>query len=464
MSQPTSMEDLEKQDTIPQATSQHRSRSRDLEHTTTNPEYGDRVDSDSDTESVSRKSTHASGRDFARTVSRRETVLSRIRTRPPVGPFTHPLVNVKTTADSLVDFDGPDDPYRPINWPMKKKVTATALYGLTTMVATWASATYSAGTRQVSEEFNIGSQVATLGTTLFLFGFGLGPLLWAPLSECYGRKVAVIPPMFIAACFSFGTATAKDVQTIMITRFFSAFFASAPVTNTGGVLADLFDSQQRGIAIATYAMAVVIGPVFGPIVGAAFVVQPSLGWRWTEYFTGIIQVGMVVLDLIFIDESYPPRLLVYKARRLRHESANWALHAKFEEWDVSLRELATKFLVRPFQLIATPICGIVCLYNSFCYGILYMNLGAIPIIFGEKRGWPLLSAELPFLSLLVGAVIGAGINILNQFNYNKKGHGKVIPELRLIPMMGGSVVFCAGMVSLSLSQQTCPRTTKDAVS
>lgn len=32
---------------------------------------------------------------------------------------------------------------------------------------------------------------------------------------------AVLPPMFVAACFSFGTGAAKDIQTIMLTRFFS---------------------------------------------------------------------------------------------------------------------------------------------------------------------------------------------------------------------------------------------------
>ncbi len=157
---------------------------------------------------------------------------------------------------------------------------------------------------------------------------------------------------------------------------------------------------------------------------------------------------MVLLGTIFIDESYPPRLLVYKARRLRIESGNWGLHAKFEEWDVAIRELARKFLVRPFQLIATPICGVICIYNSFCYGILYMNLSAVPFIFMEERGWKPLPADLPFLSLLIGALIGAAINIVNQFNYNKKGHGKVVPELRLIPMMGGSVAFAAGIFIL----------------
>ena len=162
-----------------------------------------------------------------------------------------------------MDFEGPDDPYRPINWPTHKKVVTTFLYGLVTMSATWASSAYSAGTQQVAEEFNVSNQVAILGTTLFLFGFGLGPLLWAPLSEVFGRRVAVMTPMFVAVCFSFGSATAKDFQTLMLTRFFGAFFASAPVTNTGGVLGDLYSPTQRGIAMAGYAMAVVAGPVIG---------------------------------------------------------------------------------------------------------------------------------------------------------------------------------------------------------
>ena len=73
----------------------------------------------------------ATGVALSRTISRRETALSRIRTRPPIGNFTHPLAGTKTTSDFLVDFDGPHDPYRPMNWQMKKKVVTTMLYGLT---------------------------------------------------------------------------------------------------------------------------------------------------------------------------------------------------------------------------------------------------------------------------------------------------------------------------------------------
>lgn len=272
-------------------------------------------------------------------------------------------------------------------------------------------------------------------------------VLWAPLSEVYGRRIAVFVPMFVAICFSFGSATAKDFQTLMLTRFFGAFFASAPVTNTGGVLGDLFTPAYRGIAMAGYAMAVVGGPVLGPIVSAAVVAQPYLGWRWTEYITGILQCFILVVAIIFIDESYGPVLLVTKARRLRHETGNWALHAKFEEWDVSISELSRKFLVRPVQLLCTPICFLVALYASFCYGILYMQLGAIPIIFGEIRGWKLLPAELPFISILIGAILGCGANVLNQVYYNKAYHAagdRAVPEKRLPPMMIGSFLFSGG--------------------
>lgn len=58
-------------------------------------------------------------------------------TRTPA--FTHPLSHVKTIAEDLVGFDGADDPYRPINWPFRKKVITTMLYGFTTMGSTWAS-------------------------------------------------------------------------------------------------------------------------------------------------------------------------------------------------------------------------------------------------------------------------------------------------------------------------------------
>lgn len=120
------------------------------------------------------------GPSSSRRVTRTQS-LTRRNTRRNI--FTHPLSHVKTTEAEIVDFDGPDDPYHPLNWPFRKKVVTTLLYGLTTMGATWASSVYSPAVAQVANEYQVGTEVSLLGLTFLLMGFGLGPLLWAPLSE-----------------------------------------------------------------------------------------------------------------------------------------------------------------------------------------------------------------------------------------------------------------------------------------
>jgi len=165
----------------------------------------------------------------------------------------------------------------------------------------------------------------------------------------------------------------------------------------------------------------------------------------------------LLLDVLVLDESYPPVLLVRKARRLRHETGNWALHARHEEWDVSFKELAHKFGARPFQLLATPICFLVALYASFVYGILYLSLAAIPIQFAEERGWGPVISELPFLGIFLGAILGGCANIYNNgfYIHRFKANGnKAVPEARLPPMMVGSFFFAGGLFIFGWTSST----------
>lgn len=117
-----------------------------------------------------------------------------VSTHPEVSTalFTHPLVDQATSNEAIVDFDGAEDPYRPMNWSFRKKVATTILYGFTTGWITFASAIYAAVVAEICREFHVDYEVATLGTSLFVVGFALGPLIFAPLSELYGRKPAVL--------------------------------------------------------------------------------------------------------------------------------------------------------------------------------------------------------------------------------------------------------------------------------
>jgi DHA1 family multidrug resistance protein-like MFS transporter len=79
----------------------------------------------------------------------------------------------------VVDFEGPDDPLSPLNWSIRKRVMTTVLLSLTTFVVTFASSVFSSALRVVAIEFNISDEVATLGTSLFVVGFAVGPMVFS---------------------------------------------------------------------------------------------------------------------------------------------------------------------------------------------------------------------------------------------------------------------------------------------
>lgn len=369
--------------------------------------------------------------------------------------FSHPLTTEKTGPDVLVDFEGPDDLYRPMNWPFRKKAAHTAIYGGLAASTSFATSVYSPAIAQISQEFGVIDEVGTVGLSLLLVGLGLGPLIWGPASEVWGRKWCILVPVVISGIFSFAGGAAANIQTLMFCRFFAGFFGAAPVCSTGGVLADIWAPKERGLALIGYSIAVVAAPTIGPLIGAS-ITQSYLGWRWTQYITGILQMAVAVLALLFVQESYPGRLLVHKAQRLRHEGGNWALHAEMEEWDISIYELSHKYLIRPIHILGTPIGMLMIFYASFCYGLIYACLGAFEIIFTEYYGWQPVPATLPFFAELIGILIGSALNASNQgrfFRALQANGGKPVPEARLYPMMYASPLLMAGIFVLAWTAQ-----------
>jgi DHA1 family multidrug resistance protein-like MFS transporter len=84
---------------------------------------------------------------------------------------------------------------------------------------------------------------------LISLGFAFGPILWAPLSELKGRRLPIVISSFGLMIFNFAVAVAKDLQTLMISRFFAGFFGSAPISVVAAVFSDIFSNQTRGLAV-----------------------------------------------------------------------------------------------------------------------------------------------------------------------------------------------------------------------
>lgn len=167
---------------------------------------------------------------------------------------------------NLVDWDGPDDPENPQNFSTLRKWIITVTVSSMTMWITFASSVFSTATRVTAKEFNVSTEVMVLGTSLTVFGFALGPLFWAPLSELYGRRLPLFSGYAIFAIFQIPVAVAQNVETIMICRFLIGVFGCSPLAVVGGAMADIWNPVDRAVAIAMFSAATFLGPVLGPIV------------------------------------------------------------------------------------------------------------------------------------------------------------------------------------------------------
>lgn len=97
----------------------------------------------------------------------------------------------------------------------------------------------------------------------------------APFSERKGRRLPLLIATFGYALFTIAVASANDIQTILICRFWAGAFASAPLALIGAFVSDMFDFAQRGTAVAIFSIMVFLGPIMSPIVGA-FIVESYL--------------------------------------------------------------------------------------------------------------------------------------------------------------------------------------------
>ncbi|CAI7568833.1 unnamed protein product [Penicillium bialowiezense] len=350
---------------------------------------------------------------------------------------------------NLVEWDGPDDPENPQNFSYLRKWVITVTMSSMTMWITFASSVFSTATQVTAKEFNVSSEVMILGTSLCVFGFALGPLCWAPLSELYGRRIPLFSGYAIFAIFQIPVAVAQNLETVLVCRFLMGVFGCSPLAVVGGAMADIWNPTDRAVAVAMFSSATFLGPVMGPIIGG-FITDSHLGWRWTAWITLIASAFFGLVALIVVPETYGPVLLQKRAARLRIESKNWAYHSFLDEHKPTMSDIVTKYLFRPFQmLIQEPILVAMTLYLALVYGILYLFFEAYPISFSEVRGWKNLGvAALPFLGILIGVLLGAGLIIYTtktRFARKLAKHGRVVPEERLVPMMIASVLLPIGL-------------------
>ncbi|KAF1923227.1 MFS general substrate transporter [Didymella exigua CBS 183.55] len=207
-----------------------------------------------------------------------------------------------------------DPEEHPFNWPAQKEWMATIVIVLMTANITFCSSVHAAAIPGVTETFACSPTVATLGVTTFLVGFASGPMLFAPLSEALGREIVFRITMFLFFCFNIGCGLSPNLPALLILRFFSGFFGSPVVTNSGGCLADIWPQSHRSVPFALFTTGSSLGPVLGPVAGG-FISQ-HLNWRWLYWVVTIIAAVAYTAMLFFLPETYTKTLLERKMAKV----------------------------------------------------------------------------------------------------------------------------------------------------
>ena len=109
----------------------------------------------------------------------------------------------------------------------------------------------------LEKQFGFGEEVATLTISLFVAGYCVGPLVWGPLSESFGRKPVFVVTFIIYTGFQVGCALAQDTAQILVFRFLGGTFAAAPLANSGCVFYNRFFLIRTGQRVLT---AIILAP------------------------------------------------------------------------------------------------------------------------------------------------------------------------------------------------------------
>lgn len=255
-----------------------------------------------------------------------------------------------------------------------------------------------------------------------------GPLIWAPLSEIYGR----IPIYHITnvgfLAFTVGCALAPSLASLIVFRFFAGFFGSCITANGGASFGDMIPLEKRAAYMSFFIMGPILGPVIGPI-GGGFLATAK-GWRWVFWLVTIVGGANSVLMVIFCKETYAPIILRRRTPKSTALNIGTGNEATVSAWTILKRGIS-----RPMKLLVlSPLGALLALYMALIYGFLYLLISSISQVFVNTYGFSQNTSGLAYIGLGIGCLSGNLLVSLTSDRYmmriSSKNGGEKKPEYR----------------------------------
>lgn len=353
-----------------------------------------------------------------------------------------PIVPKVTKSGAiLVDWYFTDDQSNPHNWSNKKRLLITMLICFYTFVVYTTSAIYTSSVPGVMERFGVGNVLATLGLSLYVLGYGVGPLIFSPLSEIprIGRNPIYIITMFLFVVLSIPTALVSNFAGLMVLRFIQGFFGSPCLASGGASLGDMYSLMALPYAMMAWVSAAYCGPALGPLLSGFAV--PVEGWRWSLYISIWASAPILILMFLFLPETSGDAILLQRARRLRKitGSDRFMSQSEINQRNMKVSSIFLDALIKPLEItLKDPAVLFVQVYTAIIYGIYYSFFEVFPLVYPVYYGMNLGQIGLVFLCVLISCLIGVALYVAYLYYYAnprlvKYGFG--LQESRLIPAL-----------------------------
>lgn len=222
-----------------------------------------------------------------------------------------------TPSPFLVDWYGVDDPEDPRNWSGARKGFVSFQICIYTLAVYMGSAIYTPSAIGVMREFGVSAEVASLGLSLYVLAYGIGPLIFSPLSEIpsVGRNWPYVTTMTLFVILCVPTALVDNIGGLLVLRFLLGFFGSPALATGAASLADMYSLIHLPYLLCLWALAATSGPALGPVI-AGFSV-PVQGWRWSSWEILWLSGPILIVMILFLPETSTPNILLRRAQRLR---------------------------------------------------------------------------------------------------------------------------------------------------
>ncbi|ORY94533.1 major facilitator superfamily domain-containing protein [Syncephalastrum racemosum] len=280
----------------------------------------------------------------------------------------------------------------------------------------------------VARDLHTTSSAVNGTVSAYVIFMGVAPLIWASLSEQYGRKRMYFISNLISVVTSIICAFAKNIGVLIFFRAIQSAGANAGLTLGAGVIADTIPVARRGKAYGFFYIGPLVGPVIGPTIGG-FLCQ-YLGWQSTFVFQAILGGILLVITTVLLPET----LRKGKIQQKNTQGAWQQLKRDFKPMFVMMRD-------KTVILITT--------YHTIVFASLYFLNPTITNTFQKLYGYTEWQVGLCYLPLGIGLMIGSIVSGQQSDAVLNKAIAKGCPgksELRLRASYPASSFIPAGYI------------------